>query len=483
MPRNRESALQTKIFQAVFGLGLLGIVVFATKNMMFGSTLITKFLAAGIVGASVVFALDKRYWLLSAFLFGFYDPIPYIKFTGAELGALVLISVFFVRAALRRDHGVGGAKPLVLAAIPFLFWMCLVWSMNPTGMFIFGSASIGGRFYFKVLLAFFSMICLSSLSFDEDDARMFLLTFIFGYVAFVVKQLLIGGAEDAIEGSGTHYTFTHLSFVVPFFLCRYTVPELFERIKPFFLTALCYLLCLYSGNRTTAARPVLVGLIAPIFLKKDQMKTMMLVFLFSIVIGIAVVGHGTAWNLPFSVQRSLSFLPGKWDARLEEYGFNDSFRSALRTMARERIAIDPWFGDKGFTLNYEAVSWGVSRRYGEGIELHALTRNWHNVWLGMSADFGIPLSICWGVFMAVFMFGNFKRAWNLPARSWKQTLFLYAYILGLVDFLNSFFAGGHSALTAQQYFLWSGMMMAAWNGVQDATKHQLCQFTKPIPGF
>ena len=83
----------------------------------------------------------------------------------------------------------------------------------------------------------------------------------------------------------------------------------------------------------------------------------------------------------------------------------------------------------------------------------------------MAADFGIPLSVAWGVFMLVLMVKGYSGTKRLPPGSWWQTMYLYCYLLILTDFVNSFFQGGHSALTAQQFFLWAGLMMAVLNGV------------------
>lgn len=471
MPRNRESAVQTKVVQVAFGLVLLGIVAFATKSMMFGSTMIAKILAAGIVGATVVFALDKRYWLISAFLFGFYGTIPYIKFTGAELGALILVSVFFVRMSLRRDHHVSGVNSIVLSTIPFLSWMCVVWAMNPVGMFIFGSSSIGGRFYFKVILAFLSMCCLSTLLLDERESKYLALAVVFGYLARALYSVIFGDVEEAFWGTRSHYAFIPVTYAAPIFLCRFSAPELLSRVGPFVGFSVLFLLGFWAGNRTGASRPVLVGLLAPVFLRKDRIKTLFLILAASFVLAIVVLGHGSAWRLPFAAQRALSFLPGKWDRRLEAYGFHDNFRATLRMYAREHIKENPWFGDGGFSLDLNEVAWTNARNaYGDTFSGHVVGRNWHNVWLGMAADFGIPLSVAWALFMAVLLVSGWREARRMPLGTWHQTAFLYFYLLIVVEFVSFFFAGGHTARTAEQIFLWTGMMLAVRNGVPVPTR-------------
>ena len=415
----------------------------------------------------IVLALNDRYWVFSAFLFGFYETIPWIRFTGAEFGALILVTTFFVRQALHRDFHVVGSKQFVFAALPFMAWMLLVWFMNPVGMFVLGSEAIGGRFYFKVLLAFLSLFCLSQMRFNEQECKLLGFSIGGGYLVHAGIRILFGGGGEQLLGAGTHYTLICFSFIAPLFLCRYSLPELFHRFWPLAGFIGSFGAAFYSGNRTAAARPVLVGMLSFFFLKKDRAKTVGLAACFLMALTVLVAGQGSAWHLPFAVQRPLSFLPGQWDQRLETYGFQDDFRAELRFWAREHIRERPWFGDGGFSLNLESMVWANANRKGFDADIagHVLARNWHNVWLGMAADFGIPLSVFWGWFMAVLMLDGFRRAKRMPSGTWWQTMYLYFYLLTLTEFVNFFFNGGHTALTAQQLFLWAGLMTAVSNGV------------------
>jgi len=471
MAREADAALQAKILQIGFVLVFIGAVLFCLRGMMHGSMTVTKLFAVGLLGAAVLFFLDERYWLLPVFLFGFFRTLPQLRFTGAELGSIILLVMFFVRMALRRDVRIKGFWWFALAAIPFLSWMCLVWSMNPVGMNIFGSSRIGGRFYFKVILAFLAMFCLSFKKFDELDCKLIAWVMPIGYVTFVLSALLLGDKDELELVNTVHYDFIRLSFVAPVFLCRFTVPELFLRFWPFMGLLVCFFLSLYSGNRTASARPVLVGIMAPFFLKRDRLKTVVLIFLGIFALTILVYGQGRVWKLPYSIQRSLSFLPGRWDWRLQNYGFHDNFRKKLRMYAREHIAENPWFGDGGFSLDYEEMAWTASNRDQESINLHVLSRNWHNVWLGMAADFGIPMSVAWALFMAVLLYRGFLETKNLPAYSWHQTMYLYFYLLIVTEFVNFFFNGGHSAKTAELIFIWTGLMVAVRNGVRARTDY------------
>ena len=465
MPRFSSSS-SVKVYQIVFSLILLAVMWSAVRSMMFGAQFSVKMLVAAILGIAFVLVLDDKYWILSAFLFGFYETLPMVKFTGAELGSLILVSTCFVRRTIHRDVAVRARPILFYSALPFMIWMCIVWSQNPVGMYILGSSSMGGRFYFKVILAFLSLWCLSTMAFGEKDCKRLCWAMALGIVTFVFRGYLFGHGMNVVAEDSVHYRFIRLSFVAPLFLCRFSAPELLSSRWPLVGFLSCLGLCVYSGNRTAAMRPVLTGVLAPFFLRRDRTKTFGLFVCAAIVLAVVVAGHGTVWRLPFSIQRSLSFLPGKWDRKLDRAGFNDVFRSELRYWARQHIRRDPWFGDGGFSLDSEDMRWAMFNRTGfdANIAGHVISRNWHNVWLGMAADFGIPLSVAWALFVAVLLVEGFRHTRHLVSNSWRQTMYLYFYLLILIEFLNFFFNGGHTSLTSQQFFLWAGLMTAVKNG-------------------
>ena len=466
MERQTDSALVGRIIQIAFSLVFVGICLYGLRGMMFGSAAMAKFIAAGATGAAITFALDKRYWLLPAFFFGFQDTLPALKFTGLDLGSIILISICFIRRALQKDYALKGTQGLSLVAIPFLVWMCLVWFLHPVGMFIFGSASIGGRFYLKVVLAFLSLITLSSIWLNERDSKAILFCYLIGILVKIVRGLFFGGMEDAISG-GVHYQFADFGYLSAFFLCRFSAVELLSHVWPFCGFFLSFILTMYSGNRHMFAVPPFVGLIIPLLLRRDRVRTYLLAGLAIVGLAIVVAGHGSIWRLPFSVQRSLSILPGNWDYRLHSYGFNDNFRATLRMYAREHIAESPWFGDGGFSLDYSEMAWVVASAYnyrGDMYTGHILARNWHNVWLGMAADFGIPFSVAWAFFTVVLLVMGFKWVRAAPRGSWFQTASSYFYVIILVTWVDFFFNGGHSAKTPERFFIWSGLLHAVANG-------------------
>lgn len=460
MTSHTFQSYKTRLLQIVFGLAVVAAGLNTVRNSMGGSDRPLKTVVS-FVGLSIaLISLKNKYWLLSAFCFGFSARLQVIPFEGTEFGSLVLLSMFAVRKSLDRNRFALFRKGLVWAAAPFLAWMSFVWLMNPTGMFILGSSTIGGRFYFKVYLAFCSMVVLSAMRFNDRDSRLLLLAYLFGVGFYVGRRLLFGDVGLVFDSNSPHYVFSECSKVAAFVLCRYSATEIATRFWPFLGCCSMFLLTVYSGNRHSLVLPVFAGGLTPFLLRRDRFRSLAIMVVAAMVLGVVVAGHGSLWRLPFGVQRSLSFLPGRWTRQVEDLGFQDSFREEMRRRAIDSIVASPWVGSGGFSIDLSAASWASSDFFGT----HALTRNWHNVWLGMAADFGIPLSVAWGFFMAVLIRFGYKGIPWLPPGSWSQTAYLFFYLLILAEFANFFFNGGHTSLTVEKMFLWAGLMVSVLNG-------------------
>ena len=469
MSTQRFSFVQTKIYQIVFGLGFFLFGLSVTQGMMRGNKKSFQLTIGVSILAAILLSLNQYYWVFAAFLFGMSNgrSLPFVRFSGGELGSIVLVSMFFVRQALHRDTVERTNLTFVMAAFPFMAWFCLVWALHPAGLMVLGTSTMGGRFYFLVLLAYLAMFCFSQLTFGERESKWLVVAVCCGYLSFVLDVLVKGGARGLLSGGGSsHYEVLRLSFVAPVFLCRYTMPEILVRPRVLLPFLTCFGLSIWSGNRTAAARSAVVGLLSPFFLKRDKAATFAMFVMVAFFLGIVTIGQGRIWNLPYSVQRSLSFLPAKWtDRRLRNAGFHDEFRAEMRRLARIEIRRNPWMGRGGFATSFEEATWvfftNTGRSFGEG---HAFAGNWHNVWLGFAADFGIPLSVAWALFMGYFLLYGYRKFPQLPPGSWMQTAYLYFYLLGVVEFLNSFFNGGHTSFTPALFFPWAGMMIAILNG-------------------
>jgi hypothetical protein len=468
-------AYKVKGRQLVWAGVFLVASLMALRGLMFGQSMNMKLLVSTAVAVAVVLGMDKHYWLLCPFFFVTEFSIPGLPFNGREIGCISLIAIFFVRKAVAKDSSALFNKG-VLLSIPFFLWICFIWVLNPVGMTVLGSSTIGGRFYFLLALGVASLFVLANIGLKEKDCKRLFYVLIIGYLL----NMLFGTAEvlssdfGSLVAGKTHYNFMVVSYIVVLLLCRYHLTGLIMPSWRFIAAFIACGLTAYSGHRTSMGRVVVAPLLFAIITKKQRLATIIMYAFVAIVVLFVIAGHGTLYELPFSIQRSLSFLPGDWDARLDDYGFRDVFREEMQTLAREAIKTSPWTGTRGFAIDFEQVVWathgGSSRSLYAG---HEVSKNWHNVWYGMAADFGIPASILWCLFWFFSFVWGLKGLSKLDYGSWAHSCYTFFFIIIIYSFIKSFTDGGHSAKTPYESFVWFGFMLAIENGAKQRTKTRL----------
>ena len=193
----------------------------------------------------------------------------------------------------------------------------------------------------------------------------------------------------------------------------------------------------------------------------------------ALMLAFVIAGHGTFYDLPYSVQRALSFFPGKWDQRLEDYGMNDVFREQLQMRAREMIRESPWMGTKGYSIVREQIVWANSQGGGDSMYGgHVMAGNWHNKWYGMATDFGLPASVFWYFFAVLGAWYCIKNRWLFYKPSYRTTLFLY---YSLTMFYDLFFAFGHSGLSPFVQWTFFGFVVALVRSAKADSEKQIRQ--------
>ena len=198
MSREADSALQLKILQIGFLLTFLGAILYGVRGMMFGSKSIVGIVAGFSVISAAVFALDREYWVLYPLISSSGLFIPGLPFASADLGCILLVSVFCVRSVLRRDSLHVETLKYVLWAAPYFLWCALVFCLNPVGLHMFGSTMIGGRHYFHLALGFATLFVLSQIELSERGLRLLFVGLIIS--AFVRTGL---GAFGVLEEEET----------------------------------------------------------------------------------------------------------------------------------------------------------------------------------------------------------------------------------------------------------------------------------------
>lgn len=460
MPSSGLGAYQVKIHQIVFGGLFLAIVIMGGRSLAAGSAGDLKMLGVLSVITATVFALDRYYWVLCPFLLVIPITIPGLPFESSELGRLLLVGLFFVRAALRKESSEHFPKELFIA-FPYVVWVAMIFTLNPSGLNILGSETIGARFYFKIFLGFFTMLTFSRLTISERDAR-YWVNLLIAASCVRLTMALSGFATIEVEENSTRYFLIPAATVLLLLLCRFDLRQIVSLSWRLPVSVFLALAVAYSGKRTSMGQVMLAPFILVFLRRRDKALLTVCACAGAIMLVFVISGHGRLYELPFSIQRSLSFLPGQWDQSLENYGTKDIFREQLQESAKEEIRMSPWIGNKGYSINRERIMWENTRFRGDQGG-HSMAGNWHNKWYGIGADFGLPASMLWYFFAVFAAWYCTRNRWLFSKSGYRSTCFLY---YSLYMFYDLIFAFGHSALTPYEQWTYFGFIVALVNSAK-----------------
>jgi len=458
--RDNISGYTIRLQQLLFGLLLLVVGLYATRSMMRGGTGNLQLAVAAVVGVFLVLLLDRHYWILCPIGFAAGSLIPSIRGVNtAEMGCLIVVATHFVRRALRHDETLH-FRPMVLFALPYFVWAAISFVMNPPGLYSLGGQTIGARFYFKLIIAFWAMVVLSLQELKEDDCRHLFYALIITSSCVFVKSVYLRSLAVVDDGAVTDYALLPAAAVFFWLMSRYRLSRFLSISWRSLAAAVLLLAVLFSGKRRGAFNVAIFPLIRAFVARQDRAKAVVIYTVAIIPLVLMLAGQGNFYNLPLPVQRGLCFLPAKWDGRVAHYASGeDPFRDNVRSYAWQTVREKPLFGRKGFAIPLEEIFWvnygGTTHDY----EGHAVSGNWHNTWIGMMADFGIPAAFWWAMFCGAMLYIVHTRLRESRPGSYQSTVLVYYYCAFALMLLASH-TSGHSSLQPFQWWPAFGLVLA-----------------------
>ena len=162
-------------FQGTNGLGNAIVLWTATLGGLLLALLIGKAVAGGnfkflammvAVGVSITAALaiGKNYWMLIPImgsLAGSISVLP-VPFSYSELGAIGAIALYCVHIAFKKSTFGFKTNLVDFLIILNIAWLVVAYARNPIGFRFSGGDTMGGRDYFKVMIAFGSYVVLAN---------------------------------------------------------------------------------------------------------------------------------------------------------------------------------------------------------------------------------------------------------------------------------------------------------------------------------
>ena len=483
---------------------LLGLVVAVMIGSAVGSS--DMRLAAGLIAAipvAVIFIkLKTNIWVLLPI--GWYLtgrlpwlPVPLAVRDLCFIAVIFFFTLFFATRTLPWKRKLSALDYLIYINLAYL---ATVFVRNPVGFWAIQSSMVGGRPYFEIVLAFGAFMILSRVQITDFIAKVFPLFFVvpawslgvFDVIGrlspqagFVLNSIYSGvGSSSMVSGivveaelGETRITGllgAGLSSVLA--LCaKYNPITLISPLYPhrFVMLVMAFSAIFLSGFRS-ALLFAFVAFSLSAFLR-GRLKDLWVAASTAILALVMLISlQGSVLQLPFTMQRALSWLPGDWDqGAVGDAEASTQWRVDMWGWAwnDERILRDKVWG-QGFGLSIDdmnliassllAGQGGASMLGGSKQENFMITGSFHSGPLSSIKYIGtVGLALYYPLmcYMAWLAWGLCKRARGTKA----FTLALFVGIPIIYEPFNFVVIFGGLDANFSQLLFWAGLLNMTHN--------------------
>jgi hypothetical protein len=419
-------------------------------------------------------------------------PLPFTVRDLCMMTAIFFFTLFFATRALpwKRE-----TKMLDYLIFINLAYLAIVYIRNPVGFWAMQSSMVGGRPYFEIVLAFGAFMILSRVQITEFIVKIFPLFFVIPawcvaildvigrlvpQAAYPLAMLYSGVGSSSVtsafqeearlgETRMVGMQFAGLSSVVA--LCAKYNP--ITMISPFYPLRACLLAISFGAIFLSGFRSLLLFAMVAFVLSallRGQLKDLWVagaMLLMALVVLVSL--QGSVLQLPKTMQRALSWLPGDWDEATVA-GAQDSSRWRFEMWEwawnDERIIRNRIWG-QGFGLSIDdmnliaaslmAGEGGGSRLGGSDRENFMITGAFHNGPLSTIKYIGV-VGLCLYYPLMCYMA---LLAWRLCMRARGTKGLPLALFVGIPIIYEPFnFVVVFGALDSgyPQLLFWAGLM-------------------------
>ena len=466
-PRNSPVAVVTMI-ATIAGLALAYQMGQWTANSNY------KFVAA-VFGAGggmlIVFTLQRHFWLLIPLcwvLSGRMSWLP-LPFSVQEMGVFAAFGVFVVRTAMK---SVSPVTPK-FNHLDMLLWfnvaiIVAMWIRTPVGLAFLGSEIVGGKPYMNVAVGLMAYLVLHKCFAGPKLAYVFPLlllgptamvsflgvfTYVFPATAPLIYPLYSGidissymqdtyqgGAGGSTIQEGRFQTLGNLGMMMIMALLAYVGPARAMNplgLRNFLILFFALIFIGLSGFRSALIQGTATILLASYFWH-GGIGVFRTAFLGFVALVLAYSYQGVA-DLPRSIQRSLSFIPGPWNEEIVRGAKSstdwrvDMWKTALTS---DRYIKNKWIGN-GFGFSKEDLAIMVSGSMGgqgyfgdeNNKEAFMIQGSYHSgpvTAIHFAGVLGLIGILALQIAIAGYSYRLLRRAWNTPMRPLAIVLALEA---------------------------------------------------------
>jgi hypothetical protein len=476
----------------VLGLITLGAFVAApwlTNEFLDGNPLPLAFLFGIGFLLLFVFVLRDNCWIavpLFLPMTGSLNILP-IRFSPAELSILLVIGYVVLQMFMTERRSITLGPPQIwIPSLLFAGVLLYQWGKGGgLGLSMFGGEASGGRRFFTILSG---MLILPALLWFPLEKSPWLSRVPLLYVIGSLLELSPFAISSAVPALAPYIyrVYSSINFeayagaqafrddsmvrvgqVAPFALALqlallcYFPPRDWIRPSRFFVIPVSILTLIgtvwggFRGHLFNYLATVSVAL----FLRARFLLFLGIPFLAGII-ALLVLGQGSLFNLPFTIQRTLSPFPGKWNREaLQSAESSNDFRSMIQKVYKsEFMEKAGWLGD-GYKFDAKYMSARESdlgtRKIEESGEAHAkgfiIARDHHVGWVALHhvtgwVGFGAFVLLCLGSLFYVWRHVLQPHAADIPPEQvWATALITQTIISffsvfgGIHNFIPPFF--------------------------------------------
>jgi hypothetical protein len=375
-----------------------------------GQTSYLIYFGAVLVVVLVAFGMQRKAWILIPLTFpltGSIGKLP-IPFAVRDLGVLLATTSYVAYRVLSMKNLRPKPHMLDLLVGVNVIYVAFTLFINPVGFLIFGSQTIGGRPIVNIclaLLAYWVMIRLPDTVTSVSRIPYYILpsvavVSVLNLLVFVVPSVTptvmswysgldisaytetVNAARVAATGGSFGMVrlkwLSDIGFQLFLVLCAYYSPAtLFDprrgRFYAMLLATVCILAAGFRNLMLWAMATVGIGG----WLHRRWRELAVGGFVGALLLLLLAFGQGRFYQLPGTIQRSLSFLPGQWsEAVVADVEVSSAWRFKLwKDVIEWGLIKDWWFGD-GFGANLEDAI--VLVRGGSNTEFALLSGGLHS---------------------------------------------------------------------------------------------------------
>ena len=446
----------------VLSLWIVGCVMAVFVGCAVGSADYVSLVIGAVILALACLAIfvGRFFWVItiaSSFFAGTF-PILRGSFTPFQmLMAIGAVKFAFEDIVLRRTRIRRPLRFDLLMIIGFMSVLTLHAVHDRFGMRFLGSTIWGGRNYVNVFVGFAAFFIIQSIPINSKlwsklpylvlavasfDLMIGIVTTIFPASIYKIYPFYSAvsrtGIEEIVTGTAANtsrlVTFGSFGFIlITLILASVSWRGLLHpsNLLRAVTMVVGYLSVLYSSFRSSVFNALVVTMLAGI--RDLRFKVLLLIPLLAVFFfGLSIVNSDFI-RLPKEVQRSLTFIPGKWDTdvALDAAGSNEFRREVWTTWQREFFPLHPWIG-RGFGFKGEWARPSVYRYDPEANRRAVEIGEVHNGLFAAVDAFGIIGAIFFVVWNARLLATALTVPFDKRAPSELPLRFLALYLATLI---------------------------------------------------